>query len=306
MEANVNKHVLSIIIVNIIGTGTILGQTATVSCPQEITMTQLSTLNSTGSLVVGDERFVGEDRENISAITPKSYHPSSFTALAHLRSHEIRDNKLYCNYGYKSTFGNVGSKLSETIQGTPKEELNRTYDYTFTITHQLPDTHHNQEHTTPPPPAEHGSDATTHSEEQAAVPSSNEHHPNTETHHEEHGTAPLPPEHHPEDTTHNDEHRVIAPPAPETHNQNSSVQAYVITKSDVERDTNLKDALETLGLVHNPKITKFIVEKRYKFLLDDAERKSKTATPLDLSKINEAISYVRRYFEGHHNAMLAG
>lgn len=271
-----NKHVLGLVLINMIGTGTVLAETTSVSCPQDITMNQLSTLNTSGALTVNNERFVAEDRENINKVTPKGYHPSSFTALAHLRSHETRDNKIICNYGYKSTFGNIGSKLSETLQGTPKEELNRAYDYTFTITHQLPEVHHE------------------------SVPSQTMEHVVTTPVQEEGVHQP-----------------VLTPPEPQTvtapsesvipHTEVGTItQTYVITRNDIEKDLTLKDALETLGLVNNPKITKFIVETRYKFLLDDAERKSKTATPLDLTKINEAIHYVRSYFESHQNQKHTG
>jgi len=124
-----HKHIIGLIFVNILNTGTALAD----SCPETISITQLSSLNTDGQIIINDVLFDAIDRENIKAITPSIYHLSSWTALAKLRKSEIIDNHLSCHYGYKSSVGNVTAKLDNS----PKEALNEKYDYTFTIRHQL-------------------------------------------------------------------------------------------------------------------------------------------------------------------------
>jgi hypothetical protein len=257
-------------------------------CPSEITMDQLKTINQHGSITIGGHVLSGVDRKHIMDVTPKSYHPSSFTALAHLRGTETTDGKLHCNYGYKTTFGNMGSKLSENVLGTPKEKLNEQYDHNFTLEFDLGahTSHSNSPLDAKEPPelsTQHANASTPeepakmHPEE--VTPST----PSTPTTHEE-TTASSPDEHPP---VHADTHQSVA---------NNKPTTIVITKEEMNKDLTLKDNLSILGLVDNPKISEFIVDRRYEFIKNDASDKKVTTSPVDMVKMKQAYEYVKEWF----------
>ncbi len=241
-----HKYTIGLIFLNILNTGTALAD----SCPETITMTQLSSLNTNGQITINDVLFDAVDRGNIKMITPSIYHLSSWTALAKLRKSEITDNHLFCHYGYKSSVGNMNAKLDKS----PKEALNEKYDYTFTIRHQLPaidspvttttkTTIETVEKDVPTDDSLNKSSATTTTEIK------------TET------ITELPP-----------------------------IEAIVITKEEITGNIQLRHNLEVLN-INNSKVTEKIVDLQYQLLIKQAK-----SNLIDLTEINQAYEYVKKYF----------
>ncbi|MGN6671633.1 MAG: hypothetical protein ACTHJ4_08870, partial [Candidatus Nucleicultricaceae bacterium] len=143
------KNYLGVILANILTISGLQAET-TSECPATITMSQLKEINKTGSLTVGNVHLEARDRKEIYNVTPAIYQPSSLTALAHLRDSQKHTNgDEQCNYGYKSTLGNVVSKFSENVVGTDKNELNERHDYKFTLIIKAPSASEAPGHTMP-------------------------------------------------------------------------------------------------------------------------------------------------------------
>ena len=227
-----HKYIMGIVLINIFSIGTPLA--SDISCPDTITMDQLSTLGDKGEITIKNVLFEAEDRENIQKIAPKSYHPSYWTGQAHLRKSATVDNQLLCYYGYKGVIGNVSSKVSSSVSNIPKEELNQQHDYTFTLIHQLPIDNH----------------ITTTTTEVT-----------TETTIEKH--AP----------THDDEDKTPVTTTEittETTSESSPIEAVVITKEEIAENKELSAYLATLG-IGNSKVTEKIVDLQYQLILAQAE-----------------------------------
>lgn len=256
-------------------------------CPSDITMDQLKSINEHGNITVGRHVLNGVDRAHIETITPKSYHPSSLTAIAHLRGTETREGKLICHYGYKTTLGNIGSKFSENVLGTAKEALNEKYDYNFTLEVNL-SAHVSQSHS--PLDAKEPPQLSTHHASASPLAESTKVHPDvvtpsmTEEGHEQAATSsPL-------------EHSLVPDTAHESTVSNKP-ETIVITKEEMDKDLTLKDHLSTLGLIGNLKISEFIVDRRYEFIDNDAHAKKATTNPLDMVKMKQSYEYVKGWFE---------
>lgn len=260
------------------------------ACPSDITMDQLKSINEHGNITIGGHVLKGVDRPHIQTITPKAYHPSSLTAIAHLRRTETREGKLLCHYGYKTTLGNMGSKFSENVLGTSKEILNEKYDYNFTLEIDLGA---HTPHPTSPLDAKEPPELSTHPE---GLPASAE---TTKTHPE--GVKPSMTEHgHEQAAASSPVEHSLAPDAALESTAHNKPETIVITKDEMDKDLTLRDHLSTLGLVGNLKISEFVVDRRYEFIENDASTKRVTTNPVDMVRMKQAYDYVKGWFERKH------
>lgn len=296
------KNYLGVILANILAISGLQAETAS-ECPSTITMAQLKEINKTGSLVVGNVHLEAHDRNEIHNVTPAMYQPSSLTALAHLRDSQKSPNgDEQCHYGYKSTLGNVASKFSENVMGTDKNELNDKHDYKFTLVIKASTSGEVPSHTMPAPAAPIETTTTPQHDTITHAPEALNHNAVSEHHQPELATHSETPEalvaESPALTQHDQEN--IAPTHenvhPEPQVSASKSATIVITREDIAADQHLESCLKDLGLLESPKISEFVVDRRYDFIEDDAKRKETTNDKVDMVKMNRAYACVKSEF----------
>ncbi|MGN6670782.1 MAG: hypothetical protein ACTHJ4_04515 [Candidatus Nucleicultricaceae bacterium] len=139
-------------------------------------------------------------------------------------------------------------------------------------------------------------DTTTHTPEPLSHNEVAEQHaPELATHSE---TPQVPVEEKPALTQHNQEN---AAPVHENVNLAPQLAApkpeqIVITRKDIAADQHLEGCLKELGVLESPKISEFVVDKRFKFIEDDAKRKETTNNKVDMVRMNRAYTCVKSEF----------